>query len=392
MLQNFRHQNYTEFVFGKEAENSIGKDVKRLGGHRVLIVYGQGGHIKKNGLLDQVGQKLRDEKIEVYELSGVQTNPRLSLVKRGIALCREKQIDFLVAIGGGSVVDTCKAIGVGFYYDGDVWELSKKPEDIERMLPVAVVLTYPAAGSESSTGAVITNDETDPMVKAGIGAALTRPVIAFENPELTYSLPAYLTACGVADMYVHILERYFSPVDVGSMDYLAEGMLRAVIDFGRKVMSDPMNYDNRAEIMWLGTIAHNNTVGLGRPQDWATHSLGHELSALYDTAHGATLTIVGPGWMTYVYPFCVSRFARYAREVFRIQETDDKKAAVAGIEATKDFYRDLRLPVSFREADLETGQIDYMARHAVALGGGSIGHFKQLSEEDAKQIYRLCIG
>ena len=145
-------------------------------------------------------------------------------------------------------------------------------------------------------------------------------------------------------MYVHILERYFSPVDVGSMDYLAEGMLRAVIDFGRKVMSDPMNYDNRAEIMWLGTIAHNNTVGLGRPQDWATHSLGHELSALYDTAHGATLTIVGPGWMKYVYPFCVSRFARYAREVFRIQETDDKKAAVAGIEATKDFYRDLRLP------------------------------------------------
>ncbi len=391
MLQNFRHQNYTEFVFGKEAENSIGKDVKRLGAHRVLIVYGQGGHIKRNGLLDKVKQALDSENMEVYELSGVQTNPRLSMVRKGIALCREKQIDFLVAIGGGSVIDTCKAIGVGFYYNGDVWELSENPEKIEKMLPVAAVLTYPAAGSESSTGAVITNDEADPMVKAGIGAPVTRPVIAFENPELTYSLPPYLTACGIADMYVHILERYFAPVDVGCMDYLAEGMLRAVIEFGKKVLADPMNYDNRAEIMWLGTIAHNNTVGLGRPQDWATHSLGHEISALYDTAHGATLTIVGPGWMKYVYPSCVSRFARYAREVFRIQEDDDEKAAMAGIEATKEFYHHLGLPVSFEEAGLKTDRIDYMARHAVALGHGGIGNFKRLNEEDAEQIYRLCI-
>lgn len=391
MLQNFRHQNYTEFIFGKGAEDGIGREVKRLGGHRVLVVYGQGGHIRKSGLLDKIRQSLREEGMALFELNGIQTNPRLSMVRKGIALCREEGIDFLVAIGGGSVIDTCKAIGVGFYYNGDVWDLASAPEQIEKMLPIAAVLTYPAAGSESSTGAVITNDEVTPMVKAGIGAPITRPVIAFEDPELTYSLPPYLTACGIADMYVHILERYFSPVDVGCMDYLAEGMLRAVIDFGRRVMKDPANYENRAEIMWLGTIAHNNTVGLGRPQDWATHSLGHEISALYDTAHGATLTIVGPAWMKYVCPGGLSRFARYAREVFRIDEADDAKAAEAGIAATKEFYRELGLPVSFAQAGLAADRIDYMAQHAVCLGGGSIGGFRKLEEEDAKQIYRLCV-
>ncbi len=391
MLQKFRHHNYTEFVFGKGAEDSVGEDIRRLGGQRVLIVYGQGGHIRKSGLLDKIRMSLRDQGLEVFELCGIQTNPRLSMVKRGIALCREEQIDFLLAIGGGSVIDTCKAIGVGFYYNGDVWDLVKMPEEIEKMLPIAVVLTYPAAGSESSTGAVITNDEIEPMVKASIGAPVTRPVIAFENPELTYSLPPYLTACGVADMYVHILERYFSPVEIGCMDYIAEGMLRAVIAFGRKVVEDPLNYDDRAEIMWLGTIAHNNTVGLGRPQDWATHSLGHEISALYDTAHGATLTIVGPGWMKYVHTSCIYRFARYAREVFGIDEADDGKAALKGIEATKEFYHDLGLPVSFEEAGIAADQIDYMAQHAVILGGGSIGRFMQLNGEDAKKIYELCL-
>ncbi len=391
MLQDFRQHLYTDFIFGKDAECQIGTELKRLGATRALLVYGSGRSIQANGLLDRIKSLLANEGITTFELSGVQPNPRVSKVREGIALCRKENVDFLVAIGGGSVIDTCKAIGIGFYYDGDVWDLSTGAGTADRMLSLSVVLTYPAAGSESSTGAIISNDDQVPFVKSGIGGPFSRPVIAFENPELTYSLPPYLTACGIADMYVHILERYFSPVDVGSMDYLAEGMLRAVIDFGKRTMADPNNYDNRAEIMWLGTIAHNNTVGLGRPQDWSTHALGHEISALYDTAHGATLTITGPAWMKYVYPACPARFARYAREVFGIQEADDEKAALAGIQATIDFYHALGLPASFAEAGLPEDQIQYMADHAAELKGGTMGAFRRLTAADNLEIYKLSL-
>ena len=391
MLEDFRHHLYTDFVFGKDAEKSVGKEIKRLGGKKVLIMHDSGKFLYDTGLLDNVKGYLKDAGLEYVELGGVQPNPRLSLVRKGIQLCKDEGVDFILAIGGGSTIDTCKAVGVGYYYDGDVWDLSKDPSKIKKMLPLAVILTYPATGSESSTGAVISNDDYEQKIKASIGSPLERPTIAFENPELTYTLPKYLTACGVVDMYVHIIERYFSPVTPGCIDYMCEGLFRSLLEFGPKVIEDPMNYENRAEIMWIGTVAHNNTVGVGRPQDWSTHGLGHEISALYDTAHGATLTIVGPSWMKYVYKDNVQRFARYAREVFGIKEDDDEKAALAGIEATKDFYKRMGMPTSFKDAGLPTDQIDHMAKQAADIKGGVMGCMKPLRYEDNLEIYKMSL-
>ena len=389
MLNDFRHHLYTDFVFGKDAEKSIGKELKRLGATKVLVMHDSGQFLYETGLLENIKGYLKDAGLEVFEIGGVLPNPRISKVREGIELCKKEGVDFLVAIGGGSTMDTCKGVGVGYYYDGDVWELTMDPSKVKKMLPLAVVLTYPATGSESSTSAVFTNDDVTPMIKAGIGSPLERPTIAFENPELTYTLPKYLTACGVADMYIHILERYFSPVEPGCIDYMAEGLLRALLEFGPKVLAEPNNYEYRAEIMWMGTIAHNDTVGVGRPQDWATHGLGHELSALYDTAHGATLTITGPAWMKYVYKHNVPRFARYAREVFKIDEADDEKAALAGIEATKEFYKSLGLPVSFKDAGLPTDQIEFMAERVCGLKPR--GAIIPLTSKDALEIYKMCL-
>ncbi len=392
MLNNFRHHLYTDFVFGKDAEKSVGKELKKLGATKVLIMHDSGKFLYDTGLLDAIKKYITDEGMAVVELGGVLPNPRLSLVRKGIELAKAEGVDFILAIGGGSTIDTCKAVGMGCCYDGDVWDLAVDRSKVKKMLPLGVVLTYPATGSESSTGAVISNDDGEFKIKTSMGGDMCRPTIAFENPELTYTLPKYLTACGVCDMYVHILERYFSPVNFGSMDYMAEGLLRALIDFGPKVLAEPDNYEYRSEIMWIGTIAHNNTVGVGRPQDWCTHGLGHEISAMYDTAHGATLTIVGPHWMQYVYKDNIARFARYAREVYRIDEADDEKAALAGIEATKEFYKKMGLPTSFKEAGLPTDGIEHMAHQAAAIKpNGVMGCMKQLHEEDNLAIYKLSI-
>ena len=394
MLHHFRHHLHTDFLFGKDTEKQIGVELKRLGAKKVLIGHDSGKFLYETGLLQNVKGYLASEGIEVLELGGIQPNPRLSLVRKGIELCRKEGVDFLLAIGGGSAIDTCKAVGAGCCYDGDVWELTREDgvRRCTKALPLAVLLTYPAAGSESSKSAIVTNDQLPFKVKATINDPCIRPVIAFENPALTYTLPRYLTACGVCDMYVHILERYFSPVEVGCMDYLSEGMLRALLNFGPKVLEEPENYDYRAEIMWIGTIAHNNTVGLGRPNDWATHYLGHEMSALYDTPHAASLTIVGESWMKAVYKDHLSRFARYAREVFGIEEADEEKAALSGIAATKDFYKKMGLPTSFREGHVPTDQIEAMARQAVDLKGGRIGGMKRLTYEDCVEIYQNAAG
>ena len=390
MLQDFRHHLYTEFVFGKDAEKNVGEDIKKYGAKKVLIVYGS-ERIRKDGLLPGIEEDLKKHGIEFVELGGVQPNPRLSLVRKGIEICKKEGVDFLLAVGGGSIIDTSKAIGMGALYDGDVWDLSSDPSKRKGMLPLAVVLTYPAAGSESSKGCVVTNDDKEPYVKASIsGSDFARPVISFMNPELTYTLPKYLTACGIADMYVHILERYFSQVNPGSQDYIAEGLLKAIIEFGPKVLAEPNNYEYRAEIMWIGTLAHNDTCGVGRPQDWTTHGLGHEISALYDTAHGATLTIVGPAWMKFVYKDNIARFARFARNVFGINEADDEKAALAGIEANREFYKKIGMPTSFKEGDIPTDQIDYMARHAAELKGGSQGCMKKIGYKEGLEIYKIA--
>ncbi len=391
MLNDFTYHLYTRFIFGHDAEKKVGAELKKLGAEKILLVYG-GNSIKASGLYDCIVSQLKEEGFAYWELGGVQANPRVTLVRRGIQTVRENGIDFLLAVGGGSVIDTAKTIGVGAYYDGDIWELTAHPERKEKMLPVGVVLTYPAAGSESSTSAVLTNDELDPPVKVGINAPFERPVIAFENPELTFSLPPRLTACGIADMYIHIWERYFSTNSFGSMDYMAESLMRALTVLGPKLMKDPQNYELRSEIMWIGTIAHNDTVGLGRPQEWTTHGLGHELSALYDTTHGASLTIMGPSWMKYVYKENLERFARYAKEVFHIEKEDGEEAALAGIYATQKFFSSIGCPVCFRDENLPTDKLEYMARHVLDLRHREeMGTIMKLRYEDILKIYQNAV-
>ena len=391
MLLDFDYHLSTYFIFGKDAEKRVGTELVKDGAKTVLVHHDSGQFLYDSGLLDRVKKYLSDAGLRIVELGGVKPNPRVSLVREGIALCRKEKVDYLLAIGGGSTIDSAKAISVGINYDGDVWDFAegKAKVDPSKKLPVAVVLTYPATGSESSTGCVISNEEI--QIKSGIpGGACMRPTIAFMNPELTFTLPPYLTACGVVDMYAHVTERYFAPnTSPGVVDYLAEAVMRSLLDFGPKVLDKPKDYEARAEIMWIGTVAHNDTVGVGRMQDWASHGMGHELSALYDTAHGATLSIVLPAWMRYVYKADVDRFARYAREVYGVTADDPEKAAAMGIEKTEAFFKSLNMPVKFSDANIPTDRIEEMAKKAAAArGGDSIGSFMKLKEEDILKIYK----
>ena len=387
MLNNFYYHLYTQFYFGTEAENNVGEAMKKDGAKKVLIIYGS-DRIKKDGLFKKITDQLDKQEITYFELGGVQANPRLSLIRKGIEIAKKENIDYLLAIGGGSAIDTAKAIGVGNYVDGDVWQVVFDKSLSKKVLPVAVVLTYPAAGSESSKSCVVTNDEVTPNIKGSFPGY--RPRLAFENPELSFTLPEFLTAAGIADMYMHIWERYFSPVNFGSMDYMAEGMLKCIIDLAPKILANPTNYEYRAEIMWLSTMAHNDTCGNGRPQDWATHGLGHELSAAYDTTHGVSLTVIGPAWMKYVYKDNLARFARYAKEVFGIDEADQEKASLLGIEATVKFFKSLGLPTNFKEANLPTDMIEHMANQVHMLKGGDFGCMKPLTVEDCINIYKIA--
>ncbi|MBQ9988922.1 MAG: iron-containing alcohol dehydrogenase [Clostridia bacterium] len=389
MLNNFEFDLHTHFVFGKDAEKSIGKALKARGAQNVLVVYG-GSTVVKSGLLDAVCGYLEAEDIRVVRCGGVKPNPVLSFVREAVETAKKEQIDFIVAVGGGSVIDVCKAIGLGALYEGDVWDFYAHKLPPVNTLPVAAVLTYPATGSESSTNTVVTNEET--MEKAGCGSEAIRPVLAFMNPELTYSLPPYLTACGVVDIFSHVVERYFTNNEnFGIMDYLCESVFRALVDFGPKVMANPNDYDTRAEIMWIGTVAHDNALGLGRAQDWASHGIGHELSAHYDMAHGATLSIIIPAWMTYVHKARLGRFVRYAKEVFGITAETPEAAALAGIEATKAFFKSLDMPTSFKEGNLPTDKLDFMAEQAVKMNGRPLGCFMPLDVEDIKAIYTLAL-
>ena len=392
MLLDFEHWLYTNFIFGKDAEKRVGAELKKDGAHTVLVHHDSGKFLYDNGLLENTKKNLADAGLRVVELGGVKPNPRVSLVREGIALCRAEKVDYILAIGGGSSIDSSKAISVGVNYQGDIWALcSGSKTDASKKLPVSVILTYPATGSESSTGCVITNE--DGWLKRGMSGAgpNIRPNIAFMNPELTFSLPPYLTACGVVDMYAHIVERYFAPkTGFGVIDALCEATMRALLTFGPKVLSNPTDYEARAEIMWIGTIAHNNTMGVGRVQDWASHGMGHELSALYDTAHGATLSIMMPAWMRYVYKSDITRFARYAAEVFRIDSkgVTPEKLAQEGIARTEAFFHSLGTPVKFSDAKLPTDRLEEMAKKAASARGTTLGNFVQLTEADVLNIYK----
>ncbi len=392
MLQDFNICIDTKFVFGKDAQNQIGRELKQMGIHKVLIHHDNGKFLYDTGLLEQVEKLLEQEGIETLELGGVQPNPRLSLVREGIALAKKEQVDLVLAIGGGSVIDSAKAIGLGAVTDTDVWEFFTGNAVPERSLPTGVILTCPATGSESSAVTVVNN--TDVGMKLLVSNPVVRPAITFMNPELTYSLPKFLTACGVVDMFSHVCERYFTPdSEIGVIDRMSEGILKTLVEIGPKVLEEPSNYSYRAEIMWIGTIAHNNTVGIGRVQDWATHEIGNELSALYDTPHGATLSIIMGSWMRYIYQKSPERFARYAKEVFGVEWTKENtlEAAYAGILKTEEYFRSMGMPVSFGDFKVPTDEVEKMLDRIAFRGeDDSIGGIVRLNREDCRRIYEMA--
>lgn len=391
-MENFTFYSPTYFVFGKEEENNTGKYVKRFGGSRVLIHYG-GGSVVRSGLLDRVKASLEAEGISYVELGGVKPNPRSGLVYEGIELCRKEKVDFVLAVGGGSSIDSSKAIAAGTLYDGDFWDYYQG-KMVEKALPIGTVLTIAAAGSEGSPDSVITKEEG--MLKRGGHGEALRPAFSILNPALTQTLPAYQTACGVTDIMAHLFERYFTNTqDVEVTDRVIEGLLSTMIHEAPKVIEDPDHYQARANIMWAGMMAHNDCCGVGRVQDWASHDMEHELSAIYDCAHGAGLAVVFPAWMTYTMNHDVMRFAQLASRVWGcpMDFAHPEVTAKAGIKALRRFLGSIGMPGNFAELGAKEEDIERMAHTACYGNGreGQIGGFVSLKEEDVKAIYRLMI-
>ena len=391
-MDNFTFYAPTLFVFGDGEEQNTGALVRRFGGSRVLLVYG-GGSVKRNGAYDAVTASLTAAGIPFEELSGIQANPRSGKVYEGIDLVRRTGADFLLALGGGSVIDTAKAIGFGAGYDGDFWDFFTGKAKITSTLPVGVVLTISAAGSEGSDSCVITQEKGN--LKWGSPKTdIIRPKFAVLDPQLTCSLPAYQTASGAVDMLAHICERYFSnTADVALTDRLCEALLKTVLDAAPKALADPNDYAARADLMWTGMLAHNNSCGVGRRQDWASHQIEHELSAFYDCAHGAGLAVVMPAWMEYVCGHDVMRFARFAVNVFgcEMDFAHPERTAQAGIRRLRDFFRTLGMPATLEEVGGRAEDIPAMVAHRCEKPNGfPFGGFVKIQEVDMEAILRRC--
>ncbi|MFT3951655.1 MAG: iron-containing alcohol dehydrogenase [Oscillospiraceae bacterium] len=385
---NFSFSLPTRIYFGKGAEQQVGALCAEYG-KKVLVHYGTGS-IKKNGVYDKVIASLKEAGLTVFELGGVKPNPRLSLVQEGIALVREHGIGFLLAVGGGSAIDSAKAIAVGASYDGDVWDFYCGKAQPKTALPVATVLTIPAAGSESSNSSVITNE--DGLLKYGLTNDLLTPKFSIMNPEFTYTLPAYQIACGAADILAHMMERYFvNTPHVDLTDRLIEGSIKTLLEFAPRSIESPTDYDTRAELMWVGTIAHNGLLDTGRGGDWASHGIEHELSALYDIAHGAGLAIIFPAWFEYVSKTNPAKIVQFGRRVFGIDATEEAFVIGETIRRLRAFFRQIGLPVYLHEAGITQEHFDEMAKKAVARRGwGTIGSYVKLTTEDVLAIYTLA--
>ena len=391
-MNNFTFYSPTLFAFGDGEEKNTGALVRRFGGTRVLLVTG-GGSVRRNGAYDAVAASLNEAGIPFTELSSVQANPRSGKVYEGIDLVRQTGADFLLAVGGGSVIDTAKAIGFGALYDGDFWDFFTGKAKIEKTLPVGVVLTISAAGSEGSDSCVITQEQGN--LKWGCPKTdVIRPKFAVLNPRFTCSLPAYQTASGAVDMMAHIMERYFTNTpDVALTDRLCEALMKTVLDAAPKAIADPNDYAARADLMWAGMLAHNNSCGVGREQDWASHQIEHELSAFYDCAHGAGLAVVMPAWMEFVMNHDVMRFAKFAVEVFgcEMDFAHPEVTARAGIARLREFFRSLGLPVTLAQVGAKTEDIPAMVAHrAEKPAGFPFGGFVKIGPEEMAEILRLC--
>lgn len=389
---NFTYCTPTQVVFGKNAEEQVGALVKAQGCKKVLIHYG-GGSVVRSGLLGRVKAALDKEGVACAELGGVVPNPRLSLVYQGIELAKKEGVDFILAVGGGSVIDSAKAIAYGLAEEADVWELYDHTRQAKACLPVGVVLTISAAGSEMSNSSVITKDEGG--VKRGYNNDICRPKFAVMNPELTATLPPYQTASGCADILMHTMERYFTPNGTMELtDSLAEGLMRTVMKNAKILKADPQNYDARAEVMWAGSLSHNGLTGCGSDGgDWAPHGLEHEMGGMFDVTHGAGLAAVWGSWARYVYRDCLDRFVKFAVNVMGVERGGtDEEIALKGIEAMEDFYRSIDMPTCFSELGISPTQeqMETMAKMCIVAGGGKKGVAKVLYEADCLKIYEMA--
>lgn len=394
-MQNFQYYAPTQVVFGRDTENQVAELVKKYGGTRVLLHYG-GQSAVKSGLIAKVEKILSDAGIEYVKLGGVKPNPRLSMVRKGIEVCKTENIDFLLAVGGGSVIDSCKAISSGRFYDGDVWTLYEHKDHATKYLPIGCILTIPAAGSEMSDGSVITNDEVDGWLKKDYCVDEFRCKFAIMNPELTFTLPEWQTACGITDMMMHTMERYFSKDDdMEITDAIAEALLRTCMTEGHKVMKNPTDYVSRANIMWAGSLAHNDLTGCGTSGDWATHNIEHELSGMFDVSHGAGLASVWGSWARYIREENLPRFARFAHNVMGIDTTGmtDMEASEAGIKAVEAFFNSIGMPTDIHTLigkDLTDAQIEEMADKCTKSDTITVGGLKILKKADVAEIYRMA--
>lgn len=388
-MDNFTYYSPTLYEFGRGAEEKTGMLTFLMGAKKVMIVYGK-KYVKANGLLDRIEMSLSTIGIEYVEFGGIEQNPTDDRVYEGIALGRDKHIDGLLAIGGGSVIDTAKAIAAGIGYDGDFWDFYAGKQIVKNALPVGVVLTIPGSGSEGSGNSVITKRDTLQKISLRTDSVL-RPRFAIIDPELTFTLSAYQTACGVVDMMSHIMERYFSPTSrVEVSDRLAEGLLLSLINEAPKALSDPTDYQTRANIEWAGTLGHNGIVGCGRREDWVSHFMEHEISAVYGVVHGAGLAVVIPAWMAFMAHHKPSKVAQLGRRVFGVTAPDDRSAAIDAVASLRAFFGAvLRMPLTFKDLGVADPDIDLLVRKLHEDKGETIGGYYRLTERETRQIYQL---
>lgn len=388
-MDSFEFMSPTRFILEKDADKLCGREIKKISDNVLFVHYGD-GYIYNSGLHGRITASLKAAGVTYYELLGVEPNPKVELARKGAAICKEHQIGCVLAVGGGSVIDTAKGIALGARYDGDMWDFFSKKEVPKEALPVGTVMTLPATGSEGSNGSVLNNPETGES--ADVMADFLRPAFTLMNPDITLTVPKRQTVFGIVDMFSHVLERYFSSSkDVNLTDYMCEGVMKAILVNARTLMENPDDYNARAEFMWTAIVAHNGLLAVGRNQDWATHAIGAQLSAQYNAVHGSTLSVLFPCWATYVYKENIPRFVQFANRVFGVEVDfyNQEKTALEGIERLREFFRFLGAPLTLKEIGVDTDEkFSKMAEDACRFG--SIGGLKALNQEDVETIYRMA--
>lgn len=390
-MDNFNFHRPTAYYFGEGRENEVGAIIKALHKQRVLVIYG-GGSCVRSGLLAKVESSLKASNVSFISQGGVEPNPRAELVYDLINTARSEHVDFILAVGGGSVIDSAKAVAIGAVNSGDFFDFWMQKRSVEGALGVGVILTIPAAGSEGSASSVIQKEVEGNVLKLGLTSTYNVPVFAILNPELTKTLPAYQSACGAVDMLAHVMERYFTNTpEVSISDRLCEGVMCSIVETAPRVISEPLSYEARANLMWAGTLAHNDICGVGREQDWATHALEHSLSALYNIAHGAGLAVMFPAWMEYTMSHNPMRFAQFASRVFGVHMDfeDPKRTAKEGIVALRNFYKSLGMPLNFEQIGASVDDIPKLIK-LLFLAKKSVGNFVPLTAADCEAIYKIA--